>query len=335
MGFSNYFKRFISDFSNVAFPLNSLLGKDKPFIWTQACEDAFEKIKSLLKEKVLTLPEPDKGDQYIIKCDASKVGLGAALFVKREVVKPNSDVKTTVELPVAFASRTLNSTEQRYSNTDREGLAVVWAVDTFEHYTFGHHFECIIETDHSPLIQLFKRGALTGRFARYAYALHSYDFTLRHKPGKEHSVPDYLSRQGHERDTPSMPANAVDDDPSAIRFGDRAYREPITPEYIAPDVTTTEHILLSTREPCYLPGAMFGNNCEPNRSGTETEISSINVTTDTSDLHIDDAKLSPTKIFISVLVCLIRLRISLYLVYCLTIYFFFFFRMKIKRFFKL
>ena len=171
----------------------------------------------MLKDDVL-LTLPQRGDTFIIKCDASQVGLGAALFVRRE-----DDQGKTQELPVAFASRTLAPVEQRYANTDREGLAVVWAVDTFEHYTFGNHFKVIIETDHSPLITLFKKGDLTGRFARYAYALHDHDFELIHKPGKSMAVPDFFSRyQITKAELEAVPPE------NRHTFGDRAIKDPLS-----------------------------------------------------------------------------------------------------------
>jgi exodeoxyribonuclease III len=193
LGFCNYFRKFVPHFSTIAFSLYQLTKPNVPFFWSNECEIAFRKLIDILKSPgFLTLPSPE--DKLIIECDASKIGLGAALMVDH----PDG------RKPVAFASRLLSPTESNYSNTDREGLAVVWACDVFRHQLNDSLTTVEIESDHSALLSLFKKGDLKGRFARYIYALQDLDIRLVHKPGKNQVIPDTLSRirLGHRSHLP-------------------------------------------------------------------------------------------------------------------------------------
>ena len=104
LGFANYFKRFIKDYSNIASPLYKLLHKDRSFDWTAECDSAFRKLVAVLSEDNL-LSTPSDTDNLIIECDASGVALGAALYIK------GPDNLRSSRRPVAFASRTLSDVE--------------------------------------------------------------------------------------------------------------------------------------------------------------------------------------------------------------------------------
>ena len=136
---------------------------------------------------ILSTPDPvkDKG-KLVIECDASGKALGAALYIQDEGTTRKN------RRPVAFASRSLTDCETRYSNTDREGLAVIWAIECFEHWLHNDTF--VVETDHSALLHIFKKGPLSSRFTRWAYQISDYDFTLRHVPGLSQVAADTLSR---------------------------------------------------------------------------------------------------------------------------------------------
>ena len=101
------------------------------------------------------------------------------------------------ERPIAYYSRTLSATEQRYSQLDKEALAIVAGVKKFHQYLAGRRFE--INTDHKPLIYIFDqhRGIsplASGRIQRWSLILAGYDYTVRHRPGKEIPNADALSR---------------------------------------------------------------------------------------------------------------------------------------------
>ena len=118
------------------------------------------------------------------------------------------------EKPIAFASRTLNTAERNYSQIEKEGLAVIFAVKKFHDYCYGRCFT--IYSDHKPLEGLFGEekptsGTSISRIQRWALFLAGYDYKFRYKPGKVHENADGLSR---------LPAKAenVNIDPEGTKF---------------------------------------------------------------------------------------------------------------------
>jgi transposase InsO family protein len=181
VGTASWYRRFIPDFSTRLYPLTKMLKKGKRFIWTEEAQKAFEDIRScLIKSPILTCPNFDK--PFTISCDASGVGLGAILSQESE----------KGEAVVAYASRTLTRSEQKYSATERECLAVIWAIEKFRPYIEGTRFTVV--TDHYSLLWLLKLKDPQGRLARWTLRLQPYDFNLVHRKGKENVVPDMLSR---------------------------------------------------------------------------------------------------------------------------------------------
>lgn len=180
-GTASWYRRFISDFASRLYPLTSMLRKNKHFKWTEEAQKAFDDIRqSLVQAPILSWPDFSK--QFTISCDASNVGIGA-------VLSQSSDFGEKV---IAYASRTLGKTEQKFSTTERECLAVIWSIEKFRPYVEGTHFEVI--TDHHSLLWLHNLRDPQGRLARWSLRLQPFDFTLIHRKGKEHVVPDLLSR---------------------------------------------------------------------------------------------------------------------------------------------
>ena len=123
LGLASYYCRFVPDFSKLANPLYALTRKNIEFSWGQTQEEAFQNLKQLLMQTpVLAFPNFDQ--EFILETDASGAGLGAILAQ----TQPDQMV-----WPIAYASRTLQSHEKRYSATELEALAVVWAVKHFRH----------------------------------------------------------------------------------------------------------------------------------------------------------------------------------------------------------
>ena len=123
LGHAGFYRRFIKDSSAIARPLCNLLAKDVLFTWSQACEDAFDKLKTMLVSPPIML-YPNWNLPFEIMCDASDYAIGAVLG-QRE------DKKAFV---IYYASKTLDSSQTNYTTTEKEFLAVVFALEKLRSY---------------------------------------------------------------------------------------------------------------------------------------------------------------------------------------------------------
>ncbi len=184
LGFSSYYRRFIKGYADIAKPLYTLTEKNTPFLWTEKCEDSFNQLKkALISAPVLAYPSRD--GQYVLDCDASNIGVGGILSVTNE--------DSTGERPVAYFSRTLTKSERRYCVTRRELLAIIASIKEFHHYLYGKKF--LIRTDHGALRWLTNFKNPQAQTARWIEILGTYDYEIRHRPGRYHQNADGLSRK--------------------------------------------------------------------------------------------------------------------------------------------
>ena len=139
LGLASYYRRFVPNFARIAGPLHMLTRSDMAFVWTASCQEAFERLKSMLTSPPV-LSYPDFSEPFQLHTDASGEGLGA-------VLEQTSD---GVGHPVAFASRTLSKPEQRYGITELETLGVVWGLRHFRAYLYGHRVTVL--TDHESML---------------------------------------------------------------------------------------------------------------------------------------------------------------------------------------
>lgn len=187
LGLVNFYHKFLPNLSTVLAPLYNLLKAGTKFNWSQSCEKAWLQCKDLLVEnKVLAHYDPSK--PITVSCDASPYGIGVVM----SIVLDNGD-----ERPCAYASRTLTASEKNYSQIEKEGLAIIYAIAKFHKYLYGRKFTLI--TDHRPLTTIFgpKKGipVVTAlRLQRWAVLLMAYDYNIQYRESKYHGNADGLSR---------------------------------------------------------------------------------------------------------------------------------------------
>lgn len=183
LGLSGYYRRFIENYAMIVAPLTDALkgGGTTTLNWSSAQDKAFAKLKELLCAKpILRLPDTTK--PFVLRTDASDVGLGAVLLQEHE----------DGIFPVAYASRKLSRAERNYSVVERECLAIVWAVAKFYRWLYGRQF--VLQTDHRPLTFLDRAKMANARVMRWALALQPFSFRTESIKGSDNVGADYLSR---------------------------------------------------------------------------------------------------------------------------------------------
>jgi hypothetical protein len=181
LGHAGFYRRFIKDFSKIARPLCNLLAKDVPFDFNDKCQTAFEILKKTLTSTPIIQP-PNWGLPFEIMCDASDYAVGAVLGQRVE------------KLPhvIYYASKALNDAQLNYSTTEKELLAVVFALDKFRSYLLGS--KVVVYLDHVALKYLLSKKDAKSRLIRWILLLQEFDIEIRDKKGSENVVADHLSR---------------------------------------------------------------------------------------------------------------------------------------------
>ncbi|XP_049524460.1 uncharacterized protein K02A2.6-like [Dermacentor silvarum] len=212
LGLINFYRSFLPKLSAHLEPLHLLLRDGQQWTWKKEQEVAFQRSQELIaKAPVLVHFDPDKPVGLTV--DASPYGVGAVLAHRD---------KDGQERPVSFASRRLLAAEQRYSQLDKEGLALMFGVERFHQYLWGREFEAI--TDHKPLLGLLGPDKAvpvqaSPRVVRWALRLAAYNYRLVYRPGKDLGPADALSRLP----LPEVPAAAPE--PAQLFMLGHAYPE--------------------------------------------------------------------------------------------------------------
>lgn len=186
LGHAGFYRRFIKNFSSIAKPLTNLLIKEVPFNFSDECLQAFQ----VLKQKLITAPiivAPDWSLPFELMCDASDTALGAVLGQKRDKILH----------VIYYASITLSAAQLNYATTEKELLAVVFAVDKFRSYLVGS--KVIVHTDHSALKYLMSKKDAKPRLIRWVLLLQEFDMEIVDRKGTENQVADHLSRLENQK----------------------------------------------------------------------------------------------------------------------------------------
>uniref|UniRef100_A0A2N9EIZ4 Integrase catalytic domain-containing protein n=1 Tax=Fagus sylvatica TaxID=28930 RepID=A0A2N9EIZ4_FAGSY len=168
--------------------------EDAPFIWTEACQEAFAKLIDKLTSAPI-MRSPDWSLPFELMCDASDYAIGAVLGQRK-------DNKPYV---IYYASRTLNCAQMNYTTTEKELLAIVFALDKFCAYLIGSPI--VVFTDHAALKYLFTKKDAKARLIRWILLLREFSLTIKDKKGVENVVADHLSRLTFEDNSDHLPIN--------------------------------------------------------------------------------------------------------------------------------
>ena len=185
LGLVNQMSKFIPNLAEITKPLRELLIKSKQWTWDRMQQSAFEAIKDrLTRSPVLAMFDPNL--ETVVAADASSFGLGAVLQQKQS----DGEMK-----PVAYISRSMTATEQRYAQIEKEALAFTWACERLSDYLLGLKFH--IQTDHKPLVPLFSTKNLEElpvRVQRFRLRMIRFKHTISHVRGTDLVIADTLSR---------------------------------------------------------------------------------------------------------------------------------------------
>jgi hypothetical protein len=182
----NYYRTLIPCYARLTAALLTLAnGKSKTVNWSnETLADFLNLKKALAKAPILAFPDFEK--EFVLQCDASKTSIGG-VCLQVHVVNGRRILK-----PVMFFGRKLTATEQRYSTTEREMLALVYGYQACYHFVYGR--KIVFGTDHKPLVTLCKLKRPFDRLGRLLHHLMGVDYTLEYIPGHLNFLADFMSR---------------------------------------------------------------------------------------------------------------------------------------------
>ena len=189
LGMCSYYRKFLPHFADIARPLTNLTKKQEKFKWSKECQNAFDELKhGLATAPVLAFPTPER--PFIVHTDASAFAIGAVLS--------QMDATGEKEQVVQYLSHKLSEQQCRWSASERECFAIVYALGKFRPYLLGSKFT--LYTDHKPLSSLFVSSMKNARIQRWSVMLSEYDFEIKHKAGTKMVQADFLSRNPQPRE---------------------------------------------------------------------------------------------------------------------------------------
>src|SRR5579859_4055106 len=215
-GFCNlagHYRRYIPKFADMSLPLTDLMkgspAKGAKILWTGREEESFQQLKKALTSEPI-LRHPRMGQPFIIDPDSSQYCIGAVLQQSFQ----DPDGKTRLH-PIAYESKKLTETEQRYATQEKELLAAKYALNHWRHFVEGS--EIHIRTDHESLRVYRTKRPMTKRLGKFMNEIEHYDPMIEYRPGRLQVVPDALSHipgareDGDPADTDRFTLMALDE----------------------------------------------------------------------------------------------------------------------------
>jgi hypothetical protein len=186
LGFLNFYRKFISKFSDISNPLTMLTKNEQPFLWGRDQQIAFDTLRTALtSEPVLTLP--DMKQKFTLVTDASNIAVAATLLQNDHVI--------------SYYSRKLRGSEFNYSTYDKELLALISSLRVFKHFlTATNQFDIVTDNKALTFIQTQPITHLNSRQLRWLEFIQNFSFNIQHRPGKSNQSdpltrrPDYIEQ---------------------------------------------------------------------------------------------------------------------------------------------
>jgi hypothetical protein len=169
LGFANFYRKFIENYSKITKPMTKLISKDTPFQWTDDANNSFNELKTKFASAPL-LAHPNLEQPYFLETDASNFAISGILSQYDSAnIKPH---------PVAFHSRQLLPAEINYDVYDKELLAIIECMKHWRHHLLGAKFPITIFTDHRNLQYFATARTLNRRQARWAQFIADFNFFI-------------------------------------------------------------------------------------------------------------------------------------------------------------
>ena len=187
-GLLSYASKFIPNAATLMSPFRDLLKRKAKFIWTKEHNEALAKMKEALTNEAMAFFNKDWITE--LTTDAIPTGLGAEL----SQIDPSDHTRRQI---VLYASRSLSPIERKYSQVEREALAIVWACERLKLYLIGKQFNLVVDNKAVELIYKNPKSKPSARLDRWGLRLIPYSFNIRYEPGHS-NIADFISRNTTE-----------------------------------------------------------------------------------------------------------------------------------------
>ena len=184
LGMAGYYRTFCPNVSSIAHSLTDLLEKDKTFIWSEQCQNVLKSITAILSNSPVR-QAPNFTKQFKLSVDACDEGIGAVL------IQVGID---EIDHPVCYFCKTFDKHQKNYSIVEKECLALLMALQSFDVYLSSTVHKVLVFTDNNPLTFLHKMKNKNQRLLRWSLILQEYNLDIRHIRGKDNVIADTLSR---------------------------------------------------------------------------------------------------------------------------------------------